>query len=40
VELSEELFHYESKMIASFLDMIEGEEGEKKYGGCLAMKAM
>jgi hypothetical protein len=29
VELSEELFHFESKMIVSLLDLIEGEEGER-----------
>jgi thiopeptide-type bacteriocin biosynthesis protein len=29
IEFSEELFYYESKMIASFLDLIDGEEGEE-----------
>jgi hypothetical protein len=29
VEFSEELFHFESKMIASLIDLIDGEEGEE-----------
>jgi thiopeptide-type bacteriocin biosynthesis protein len=39
VELSEELFHFESKMIVNLIDMIDGEEGEK-IRWLFAMKAI
>ncbi|WP_452600536.1 thiopeptide-type bacteriocin biosynthesis protein [Pontimicrobium sp. MEBiC06410] len=39
IELAENLFYYESKMVVDFIDMIEGEEGEE-LRWLFAMKAI